>query len=297
MIQRAVLLAIDESAGPNPAAGDRLPQVAIEFLALPVALENARVFAQYFFAVIARGLLKGRVDVLDVTGRVGDDDALGRLTHRDSQPPHFFFGAFAFRDVNEGTYNAPNLVPRSTKHRLAENHIPVGAVRVLNLALETLGSVAVNQRAVPAQISLGVFPELWRMVRPGGSLAISILGNRFFTPLYDVWKASVQRERPDIHISPPWERTNDPAIVRELMIDSGVTNVKITVNHNKLILRSPEEWWQIVVGTGLRKYVEEMGSEIALRVQKDNLAWIRSNEVNTLILSAIYAIATKEASY
>ena len=136
--------------------------------------------------------------------------------------------------------------------------------------------------------------ELWRMVRPGGHLALANVGPHFFTPLYDVWKAAVLAERPDMHIAPPWERTNDPVVVRQLMANGGVPKAAVIIEHNSLRLTSPAEWWSIVIGTGLRRYVDEMGPEVAARVREHNLAWAQANGITSLTLSAIYALATKD---
>lgn len=119
------------------------------------------------------------------------------------------------------------------------------------------------------------------------------VGPHFFAPLYDVWKTAVRAECPDMPIVPPWERTNDQAVVHQVLADGGVPNAKVTVEHNRLTLASPEEWWGIVIGTGLRRYVDEMGLEVAARVREHNLAWAQANRVTSVTLSAIYAVATK----
>ena len=43
----------------------------------------------------------------------------------------------------------------------------------------------------------GLVRELWRMVRPGGQLAITTWGPRIFEPAYSQWLDAVERERPD----------------------------------------------------------------------------------------------------
>ena len=43
--------------------------------------------------------------------------------------------------------------------------------------------------------------ELWRMVKPGGQLAITTWGPTCWAPLYNRWWAAVQRLRPDLYSS------------------------------------------------------------------------------------------------
>src|SRR5215510_10747375 len=59
--------------------------------------------------------------------------------------------------------------------------------------------------------------ELWRMVRPGGQLAITTWGPRLFEPANGVFWRAVQGVRPDLFKAfNPWDRISEPAVVREL---------------------------------------------------------------------------------
>jgi SAM-dependent methyltransferase len=135
--------------------------------------------------------------------------------------------------------------------------------------------------------------EFWRMVRPGGQLAITNIGPKFFLPMFEVWKETIQKERPDLTLKYPWERANDPEVVFEILSLAGLLDAEVLLEHKSLPLRSAEDWWNIVMGTGLRRTVEEIGPEAADRVRKHNLKWIKENNTLSLELSIIYAIATK----
>jgi ubiquinone/menaquinone biosynthesis C-methylase UbiE len=53
----------------------------------------------------------------------------------------------------------------------------------------------------------GLVRELWRMVRPGGKLAVTTWGPRIFEPAYSHWLAAIKRERPDLYSAfNPWDR-------------------------------------------------------------------------------------------
>jgi hypothetical protein len=57
--------------------------------------------------------------------------------------------------------------------------------------------------------------ELWRMVRPGGKLAVTTWGPRIFEPAYSRWLAAIKRERPDLYSAfNPWDRITDVESVR-----------------------------------------------------------------------------------
>jgi ubiquinone/menaquinone biosynthesis C-methylase UbiE len=95
--------------------------------------------------------------------------------------------------------------------------------------------------------------ELWRMVRPGGKLAITTWGPRFFGPVYTVWREAVRTERPDLYSAfNPWDRITSPEEVHALLQSGGVTDAEIVPESGNQVLRTPEDWWTAVLGTGLR---------------------------------------------
>src|SRR3989454_12404937 len=64
----------------------------------------------------------------------------------------------------------------------------------------------------------GLVRELWRMVRPGGKLAVTTWGPRIFEPAYSRWLAAIKRERPDLHSAfNPWDRITDVEAARGLV--------------------------------------------------------------------------------
>jgi len=140
----------------------------------------------------------------------------------------------------------------------------------------------------------GLVRELWRMVRPGGKLAVTTWGPRIFEPAYSRWLAAVQRERPDLHSAfNPWDRITDVEAVKRLLLDGGVTNAKVTAEDGVQPLRSAEDWWTVALGSGLRWTIEQMGPQAAARVKEDNVSWLSENNVNRIETNAIYAIGEK----
>jgi ubiquinone/menaquinone biosynthesis C-methylase UbiE len=140
----------------------------------------------------------------------------------------------------------------------------------------------------------GLVRELWRMVRPGGKLAVTTWGPRIFEPAYSRWLAAIKRERPDLHSAfNPWDRITDVEAVRRLLRDSGITEADIIAEDGLQHLRSAEDWWIIALGSGLRWTIEQMGPEAAARVKADNIQWLRENEISGIETNAIYAIGNK----
>jgi SAM-dependent methyltransferase len=79
----------------------------------------------------------------------------------------------------------------------------------------------------------GLVRELWRMVRPGGKVAVTTWGPRIFEPAYSLWLAAIKQERPDLHSAfNPWDRITDVESVRRLLQDSGVAFARIESDYS-----------------------------------------------------------------
>ena len=142
----------------------------------------------------------------------------------------------------------------------------------------------------------GLVRELWRMVKPGGRLVITTWGPRLWAPMLDAWKAAVAAERPDlIATSDPWERVTDPTALAELLRAAGLPEDGWSVlpEFERWPLRTPRDWWSIVMGSGLRWTVDQLDPDAAERVRLASLEHARRHEVEWITCNALYATATK----
>src|SRR5215510_3639308 len=118
----------------------------------------------------------------------------------------------------------------------------------------------------------GLVRELWRMVRPGGKLAVTTWGPRIFEPAYSRWLIAVGKERPDLASAfNPWDRITDVVSVRKLLHDGGVRDAEVIPEMGVQPLRSADDWWTIALGSGLRWTIDQMGPQAATRVKADNV--------------------------
>ena len=137
--------------------------------------------------------------------------------------------------------------------------------------------------------------ELWRMVKPGGKLAITTWGHEFFEPAYANWKNIIKDIRPDLHSEfNPWDRISETDTLRQLMIDAGTTNVEVVSDEGYQLVRDPQDWWTIAKGSGLRWAIDQLDPDELVQIRDQNIAWIRDNNVDSVVSNVLYAVAHKD---
>jgi ubiquinone/menaquinone biosynthesis C-methylase UbiE len=140
----------------------------------------------------------------------------------------------------------------------------------------------------------GVVRELWRHVHPGGQLAITTWGPRFFEPVNTVFWHAVRTARPDLYKGfNPWDRISQAEALRELFVQGGAEVPDVALELNSQALGSAEDWWSMVLGTGYRGTIEQLDAEARSRVRKECLDFIRATGVESVEANVLYASATK----
>ena len=136
--------------------------------------------------------------------------------------------------------------------------------------------------------------ELWRVLRPGGFLAITTWGPRMFEPGTQAFWSAVKEARPDLVATvSPWERITRPDALRQLLSDCGIEGGEVTPEDGRQPLQSAEDWWTIVLGSGYRWTVEQMSDGERARVRAANLKTLRDNGTVSVETNVIYAVAQK----
>lgn len=139
--------------------------------------------------------------------------------------------------------------------------------------------------------------ELWRFVRPGGQLAITSWGRNVLEPADSAFWQSVLGLRPDLNkVCNPWDRINDPEGLRRMLREGGVEAGEVITENSWHPVRSPEDWWTIVLGSSRRGAIEQLTPSELTAVKEANLAFIRDHRITGLETNALHAIATKESA-
>ncbi|MEM1369020.1 MAG: class I SAM-dependent methyltransferase, partial [Cyanobacteria bacterium P01_H01_bin.15] len=101
--------------------------------------------------------------------------------------------------------------------------------------------------------------ELWRLLRPGGKLALTSWGKQIFEPANRNFLTVLESNWSEFVRKPlPWEQINEPISFRDLLATTGAGEITISTESIIHLLTSPEDWWTIVIGAGYRGMIDQL---------------------------------------
>jgi len=139
--------------------------------------------------------------------------------------------------------------------------------------------------------------ELWRMVGPGGRLALTTWGPDLFAPLSETFWTAVRAELPpETPAGSSASRLETPDALRALFaaagVDGAIDAVAVPGTHP---LRDADDWWTIVIGSGMRGAVDQIGPAAAARVRAACTARIAADGITEVPTNVVHAVATRPA--
>jgi hypothetical protein len=91
----------------------------------------------------------------------------------------------------------------------------------------------------------------------------------------------------------PWDRITTPEAVRQLLHDGGAQRVEVAAEDGYQALRTPEDFWTMALGSGLRWTIDQVGPQLAREVKQEVLDRLAAKGVERVETNVIYAIAEK----
>jgi ubiquinone/menaquinone biosynthesis C-methylase UbiE len=142
----------------------------------------------------------------------------------------------------------------------------------------------------------GAVRGLWRLVRPAGFLAITIWGTKMFEPADGIFWEAVRQEDPELLKSiKPWSKIFEPDPLRRLLIECGVSDPEVVAEPGTHPLKSPEDWWTIVLGSGYRSTVDALNPSARERVKVVTIEEVRRQKIREIRADVVYATARRSA--
>ncbi len=135
---------------------------------------------------------------------------------------------------------------------------------------------------------------LWRLVAPGGQLAVTTWGPRLWEPASSEFWDAVDKVRPDLtRAYNPWDALTEPDAVGALLAGAGAEPNRVHAVAGSHTLGSPEDFWTIVLGSGYRATHDAMSVGERDAVRHRCLAAIADRHITAIETNVVYAVATK----
>jgi SAM-dependent methyltransferase len=194
---------------------------------------------------------------------------------------------------------------------LAERLLEKGAQRAATLGLTNLEFVRADLEHLPFSNSsfdavlcvFGIFfvpdlhravRDLWSLVKPGGTLAITIWGRGLFEPADPFFWAAVQREDAALYASiKSWSKIFEPGPLCDLLRECGVPSPEAIAEPGWHPLAAPEDWWTIILGSGYRSTVESLSPEKREIVRTASIEGVRQADIRQIRTDVVYATARR----
>lgn len=140
----------------------------------------------------------------------------------------------------------------------------------------------------------GFTREMWRMVRPGGTLAISTWGPGWLEPASSIFWDAVRAVQPSLFRGfNPWDDITDPAKLVDLYRQADVADVTAEAVAATHPMNSPEDFWVMVMGSGLRATVDALSPDQAAAVRDEVLTRLADQHVSELVIDVVLSSARR----
>jgi ubiquinone/menaquinone biosynthesis C-methylase UbiE len=141
----------------------------------------------------------------------------------------------------------------------------------------------------------GFVSEMWRLVRAGGTLAITTWGPDWCEPASSVFWTAVRGLEPTLFRAfNPWDEITTARALADLLARGGISGAEVEATageHHDL--DGADDFWDIVLGSGYRATVDAFGDEQRELLRERVVGELRSRGVTRLRNDVVFATAVK----
>jgi ubiquinone/menaquinone biosynthesis C-methylase UbiE len=136
--------------------------------------------------------------------------------------------------------------------------------------------------------------EMWRLVRPGGVLAITTWGPRLFEPAnVHFWDCVREVEPALFKAFNPWDEITTPGALIELFSRADVPGATAEAVPGQHHLDQPDGFWDVVLGSGYRATVDALSRDQRDRVRAQLLRRLRADGITVLCTDVVFGTAER----
>ena len=140
----------------------------------------------------------------------------------------------------------------------------------------------------------GFVAEMWRLVRPGGVLAITTWGAGLFEPANTAFWESVREVEPSLFKAfNPWDEITTQAALTDLLARGGVEHPAVRAAPGWHHLDHPDRFWDIVLGSGYRATIDALSQEQRDIVRTRLLGRLRSEGITSVRTDVVFSTARR----
>jgi SAM-dependent methyltransferase len=136
--------------------------------------------------------------------------------------------------------------------------------------------------------------EMWRLVRPGGVLAITTWGPGLWEPASTCFWESVRAVEPSLFKAfCPWDEITTPQSLADLFARGGVADPQAVATPGQQHLDRPDQFWDVVLGTGYRATIDALSQKQRAKVHRRLLSELRSRNLTTIRTDVVFGTARR----
>lgn len=142
----------------------------------------------------------------------------------------------------------------------------------------------------------GFAAEMWRLVKPGGVLAITTWGPGLFEPANDIFWESVRAIDPSLFEAfNPWDEITTPDALTSLFERAGIDGAAAEAAGGWQELSSPARFWDVVLGSGYRAAIDALGEDQQDLLREQVVSALAARDITAIRANVVYGAATRPA--
>jgi SAM-dependent methyltransferase len=137
--------------------------------------------------------------------------------------------------------------------------------------------------------------EMWRLLAPGGTLAVTTWGPGLWAPATDLfWAAVGEVDAGLVRAFNPWDELGSEDLLVALLDRAGVPDGEAELVPGAQPIGVPEDFWDVVLGSGLRATLDALPAERVAFVHDRVLGALRRTGTRELRTDVIFGRASRD---